>query len=151
MTGVESSEFYAVAAQVIPLMFISLAFESRSKTFLPPEIQEGLNEQGARRVELLGAWYTIFVTLVLAIGEMAALLGLRIRGPLNFSPLHTAWFVLAGLVIGGVGIIIPLMVRQVWAISGVHQELTLFRLVLAVVVTGVLVYVVASFAEALIH
>jgi len=95
VSKVASSDFYALVAQVIPVFFIALAFETRSTTFLPPELNNvrGIDSNRARRlVEVFGAWYTLVVTLFLAGGLIAALVGLRLGRPLDFHVFHTAWF-----------------------------------------------------------
>jgi hypothetical protein len=116
-----SADFYAVAAQIIPVFFIALAFETQSQTFLPPEL---VGVRGGSRLRIAGACYTIVVTLFLVGGEVAALVGLKLDRPLNFEAFHTAWFVTLGLAVGGLGIVAPLALRQIWVIAGEFENLT---------------------------
>jgi hypothetical protein len=153
VSEVRPSEFYAAAAAIIPVLFISLAFESRFKTFMPPEIEQDLGDaRGKRIVELVGAYYTLLVTLILVFAEAAALVGLSAGHDLDFSTAHTAWFVLIGLILGGVGIVFPLLVRQAWIImKGVNGITPLYRIVGAICFTFVFVSCVASGGWALVH
>jgi len=137
VSKVASSDFYALVAQVIPVFFIALAFETRSTTFLPPELNNvrGIDSNRARRlVEVFGAWYTLVVTLFLAGGMIAALVGLRLGRPLDFHVFHTAWFVSLGLVVGGMGVVFPLAARQLLIVAGGLESITMLRLWMAIVV-----------------
>ncbi len=142
VSNVVSSDFYAVAAQVIPVLFIALAFETRSKSFLPEELHEDQSKAG-RRLEVTAACYSLVVTLFLAGGEVAALVGIRLGTEPDFHMFHTAWFVTLGLFIGGTGVVVPIALRQLWVISGGLENLGWFKVWLSVIVVVGTVYIAA--------
>src|SRR5829696_7807414 len=108
-------DFYSTAAQVIPLIFVALAFEFRGQggQFLPRELQGDTpaaeaSDGTGRGILLWAAVYTFVMTLVLATGEVVALLVIA-----N----DTVWWgsrliVASSLVIGGLGIVGPIGLQQ---------------------------------------
>ena len=107
-------DFYSTAAQVIPLVFVALAFEFRGQggQFLPSELQPGSSsaEDNASDQAILryAAVYTFLMTLVLAAGEVGALLVIAYDNVWRGA----RFLVGASLTIGAVGIIVPIGVQQ---------------------------------------
>jgi hypothetical protein len=73
--GETDFDFFSSAAQIIPLIFLVLAFEFRGQgnQFLPVDLQGDPKRPEARDVRYYAAIYTIAMTAVLAVGETVAL------------------------------------------------------------------------------
>lgn len=99
--------FYSTAAQIIPIIFLALAFEFRGEgfRFLPA----GLSTDDDPKFE---AAYSLFLASALAAGEATALLVLVGHEPSQF----TKWLVGTALTVGGLGVLIPVVMMQLLAI-----------------------------------
>ena len=115
MAGSDAVEFYGMAAQIIPVLFVALAFELGKRSFLPDDDIEKLArgaEPRADQIRRVAAAYTLVVTLALVLGEAAALIGMSHGHSVSFQFADTGWWVASAITIGGVGLAAPLFVRQ---------------------------------------
>lgn len=119
-------DFYSTAAQVIPLIFVALAFEFRGQggQFLPADLlpspperqrQQSVDETRTAETSPKGrailrwaAVYTFLMTLVLATGEVVALHVLAYDDIWEGSRLVVG----ATLTIGALGIVVPIGIQQ---------------------------------------
>lgn len=95
-------EFYATAAQVIPVILLTLTLEERFRE--PPK---GVTLRGLKRVELNNmerAWAKVLPTVALVLGETAAIAGTA--GITNVIATRLVFF---GLGMGGWALIRPLV------------------------------------------
>jgi hypothetical protein len=114
MLPVSGESFFSTSAQIIPVMFLTLAFEVRGEGFMPDEATVAiLGKEQLRKTEFLRACYTTLVTIILVIGESAALLGLGHQSPVRFRIGDIGWVVASALVVGGFGIVSPLVIIQI--------------------------------------
>lgn len=100
-----SFDFYTTAAQVIPLVFVAIAFEGR--TMWKPDQWEGFGVSKEWMV-LIRATHMVVTTFFLVLGEAAALWALGHDAPVRFDSASPASLVGISLVAGGL-----LLVAQV--------------------------------------
>jgi hypothetical protein len=110
---VDGTEFYSFAAGIIPVLFLTLAFQQRStRGFLSNDVATALQIQPSRGMDLFRAWYTLVVTLILASGEAAAIIGLIHHAPLKFSGGYIGSLLIGTLLAGGFGVVAPTLMIQ---------------------------------------
>lgn len=156
-------DFYTTSAQVIPVLFIVLAFEMRgmSSSFVPDDVTRAVvGDLPNRGVVIFRALYTIVVTLVLTIGEAAAFIGIVYGFEPKFYAGHVGWFVFLALIFGGTGVITPLLSVQINLIlslfidSGGQADNSIpndIRLCILFCGVFLVLYFIASMMWALIH
>jgi hypothetical protein len=100
-------DFYAIGAQVIPVLYLAMAFENRVLYRQPdpylPEYKDDPGSWNATQIVLV-----VFVAILMTAGEVAALVGLYhdLKHPIiNFL----TWY---GLVAGLAGIVMPVLSHQ---------------------------------------
>ena len=100
-------DFYVTAAQIIPVFYLAMLFESRFLTRRPDSYFE--RDDDPRQWNAAQAIGRAAVVLLMGIGEVAALLGVWQRITL---PIVDAFVVLA-LLSGLLGVILPPLAKQV--------------------------------------
>ena len=98
--------FYSTAAQVLPIIFLVLAFEFHGPgfRFLPADLStENPKAEAA---------YTLFLAIVIVAGEATALFVLVGHEPSR----ATEWLVGGALIVGGLGVMVPVVMIQLLAI-----------------------------------
>ncbi|WP_327031831.1 hypothetical protein [Micromonospora ureilytica] len=100
-------EFYATAAQVIPVLFLAMAFESRMLFRRPDSYIDDTDDPATWNGTQIVV--VIFVTILMAIAEFAALVGL-FRGKQVGLVNGLVWL---GLTAGLIGVIMPVVSFQV--------------------------------------
>ena len=112
-------DFFSTSAQIIPLIFLVLAFEFRSEgnQFLPADLQGKPDQTQTGDIRYYAAIYTVAMTLVLAIGESAALHVLAS----DDRWLGWKWIVGGSMTIGALGVIVPIALQQVATISKIRN------------------------------
>lgn len=108
-------DFYATAAQVIPTLFLAMAFESRALLRLPTSYDPGADPDDPARwnaAQIIGMLY--FVALM-ACGELAALTALYRDAASDLTTALT-WL---GLVGGLLGVVLPVLGNR-WRLLKQH-------------------------------
>ena len=110
------SEFYAVSAQVLPLLFLAAAVEFR---LLQASEQELSGVLPADRPRTVAASITATVAFVLtvSIGELAALRGVAEQGTLRFAN----QLVIMSLVACGVALLVTPLMNLPWTLDKVRE------------------------------
>jgi len=100
-------DFYAIGAQVIPVFYLALAFENHALYRQPdsydPEDKDNPRHWNASQIVLV-----VFITIIMAAGEVAALFGLyhELKHPIINM---LVWY---GLVAGLLGVVWPVLSYQ---------------------------------------
>ena len=110
------SEFYAVSAQVLPLLFLAVAVEFR---LLQASEQELSGVLPADRPRMVAASITAIVAFVLtvSIGELAALRGVAEQETLRFAN----QLIIMSLVASGVALMVTPLMNLLWTLDKVHE------------------------------
>ncbi len=90
--------FYTTAAQVIPLIFVAIAFEGRAVWQRDLWATFGVSRGTMAGVRAI---YLLFTLFFLVLGEASALWAIQSDAPIRFDSGYPAFGVLVGLVIGG--------------------------------------------------
>jgi hypothetical protein len=85
------NDFYGMAANVIPLLFVAMAFDLRPRA--------GEAHGPVRQILVL------VIAAGMALGEASAIYGIAHDVPIAFGPGELSFFVLGGLLVGGAGVI----------------------------------------------
>lgn len=151
----DGSDFYTTSAAILPVFYLTLAVEQRANGFFSDEVAQAFAAPDNRALLIFRSAYSLLVTLVLAIGEAAAIVGIVTDAPLRFSDLYLGEFVLAGLVVGGFGVVAPTVVVHANAlfqlVLGVDPHLTLLRILAILGGLAFFVYMTAVLVSALLH
>jgi hypothetical protein len=119
-------DFFSTTAQVIPLLFVVLAVEFRGGgfAFVPKELlgKPAPEEAPPSALEAGAAAYSMFLIVVLAIGEGSALHVLSADATWG----GWKWMVGSSLVVGSVGVIAPLLILQ-YNVIAKSEYFTLLR------------------------
>ena len=107
--------FYGTAAQVIPVLYLAMAFESRA-LYRQPDSYDSSNKDNPRSWNATQILLIVFIALLMTVGEVAALFGLY--HDLKHPMLNVlVWY---GLVAGLAGIFQPVMSHQ-WQLYKRHR------------------------------
>ena len=101
-------DFYATAAQVIPVFFLALAFESRALMRLPSSYSPGADPQNPAHWNASQIVGMLFFVVLMTCGEFAALLALYDGRATELMNALT-WLGLAG---GLAGVVLPVLAYQ---------------------------------------
>jgi hypothetical protein len=102
-------------------------------------------------MERFRAWYTIIVTCVLFFGEAAAIVGLAEDVPLKFHIGYAGWFILGALIVGGFGVVAPILITQLHILLPGKGIPPLPRTVLLLAIAAFIIWLLASLTWALVH
>jgi hypothetical protein len=95
-------DFYTTAAQIIPLIFVAIAFEGR--TIWKPELWERW-AVSPDAMSLIRVIHLSVTTFALVVGEAAALWALGDNAPISFQAGYSGWIIGWCLGIGGMALI----------------------------------------------
>lgn len=105
--GVDPGVFYATAAGVLPVFYLTLAFEQNQSAFFSEEVASAFASPDSRGVRIFRSAYSLWVTMSIAVGESAAFVGLVNDFPLRFDLGSLGQIVVWALAIGGFGVVAP--------------------------------------------
>lgn len=154
--GTEASDFYSSAAQIIPVLYLALAFQTQGAPFVNDQLAQLLTWTTAQ-VQVARSLLAVVLTATLAAGEAAAFYGMANSAPLAFTSGHTSTIVAWSMAIGGAAVIAlpivqaltPVLLALVPDTTGAHMNRVRAGLVLAVV--SLVLYLVWSTLQALIN
>ena len=155
--AIDPNAFYTTSAAVLPVFYLTLAFEQNQSAFFSDEVASAFASPNSVGVRVFRAGYSLWVTLSIACGEAAAFVGMATDAPLRFEFGWLGQVVAWGLAIGGLGVVAPLVVLQVdqlWralAVTDDMKKLTLIRVAVIMMTLGFVVYLVSFLIWALIH
>jgi hypothetical protein len=148
-----TNEFFPIAAQVIPVLWLAMAFEQHSGAFVPDVVIGVFASPQSGSARVIRAVYALVVTVFLVVGEVAAIYGVVYQVDLTFTPGHVSSIAMAGLVVGGVGVVAPTVMTQVIEIfpESMRDKPSPFLGAVAVLSIVAVIWIGDVFANAFLH